>query len=611
MFRAMTIPRKLAVSFLVLCASAAAMMLVFYSSFDAIRRATDSSNTSQTVLSKLQTLETSILRQNSQFRGFMVTADPTYLKSYREARAEYDSTYAAVRPMLSDPEMLRNIDTSQRETLAWRRDWGDRLIALVERGGQQQAQQMVRDAGQKVMTSKAVLPLRAVRDYESKLLVREAERQAATIHTGMKTLVIGGIALIAIAILLAVLLSRTIARPITRLTGTMAELAIGRHDVEIQGAARSDELGDMARAVLVFRDAAVAKQVAEAEQARHDAEQKRVVDTLSAHLSRVSGGDLTSAITTAMPPRYAKLKEDFNETLSQLRALIGAVSDGALAINGSSNEIAQASEDLARRTESAAASLERTSSAVSQVEARLKQTTEAARRSAAGSGAALLAVRDGRGCATQAVQAMERVSASAKGIDTVIEGLDKIAFQTRVLAMNAAVEAGRAGDAGRGFAVVADLVSALAMRAEEEAKNARNQLTTTQSDIGMAVNAVGSVDRALGAISDANEQASTLAEHIAADNEAQSTAIGQIAAAITAMDRTIQQNAAMVEQTSATARQLTGEVGELTVKASRFDTGRPASTSRTPVAARHAAAEPVTPARSSAQLADADAWLSF
>lgn len=246
MFRAMTIPHKLAVSFLVLCASAAAMMLVFYSSFDAIRRATDSSNASQTVLSKVQTLETSILRQNSRFRGFMVTADPTYLKSYREARAEFDSTYAAVRPMLSDPEMLRNIYTSQRETLAWRRDWGDRLIALVERGGQQQAQQMMRDARQTVMTSKAVLPLRAVRDYESKRLVREAERQAAAIHTGMKTLVIGGIALIATAILLAVLLSRTIARLITRLTGTMAELAIGRHDVEIQGAARSDELGDMA-----------------------------------------------------------------------------------------------------------------------------------------------------------------------------------------------------------------------------------------------------------------------------------------------------------------------------------------------------------------------------
>ncbi|MBL7373220.1 methyl-accepting chemotaxis protein, partial [Escherichia coli] len=81
-------------------------------------------------------------------------------------------------------------------------------------------------------------------------------------------------------------------------------------------------------------------------------------------------------------------------------------------------------------------------------------------------------VRGGRDVTDEAVQAMGRVSESAKGIDGVIEGLDKIAFQTRVLAMNAAVEAGRAGEAGRGFAVVADLVSALAMRAEEEAKRA-------------------------------------------------------------------------------------------------------------------------------------------
>ncbi|WP_439953165.1 methyl-accepting chemotaxis protein, partial [Escherichia coli] len=75
-------------------------------------------------------------------------------------------------------------------------------------------------------------------------------------------------------------------------------------------------------------------------------------------------------------------------------------------------------------------------------------------------------MRGGRDVTDEAVQAMGRVSESAKGIDGVIEGLDKIAFQTRVLAMNAAVEAGRAGEAGRGFAVVADLVSALAMRAE-------------------------------------------------------------------------------------------------------------------------------------------------
>ncbi|WP_252407709.1 methyl-accepting chemotaxis protein, partial [Escherichia coli] len=90
----------------------------------------------------------------------------------------------------------------------------------------------------------------------------------------------------------------------------------------------------------------------------------------------------------------------------------------------------------------------------------LKTTAEAAGRTVARADDAIATVAGGRGIADEAVQAMTRVSDSAKGIDGVIEGLDKIAFQTRVLAMNAAVEAGRAGEAGRGFAVVADLVSA-------------------------------------------------------------------------------------------------------------------------------------------------------
>ena len=108
-----------------------------------------------------------------------------------------------------------------------------------------------------------------------------------------------------------------------------------------------------------------------------------------------------------------------------------------------------------------------------------------------------MTVDGGRSTAESAVAAMSRVRDSAKGIDDVIEGLDKIAFQTRVLAMNAAVEAGRAGEAGRGFAVVADLVSALAMRAEEESQRARDQLTATQVEVAGAVVAVEKVDGAL------------------------------------------------------------------------------------------------------------------
>ena len=230
----------------------------------------------------------------------------------------------------------------------------------------------------------------------------------------------------------------------------------------------------------------------------------------------------------------------------------------------------------------------------------------------------MAAVGDGRERTDQAVQAMGRVSDSAKGIDSVIEGLDKIAFQTRVLAMNAAVEAGRAGDAGRGFAVVADLVSALAMRAEEEAKRARDQLTVTQAEITSAVDAVQKVDGALSQIFTAGQEATTLAHQIATDNLAQASAITQVSVAIGTMDQSTQQNAAMVEQTSAAARNLTGEVNALAEQAGRFDIGtasrRSVAGGARPAPARAAPANGgyVSPVRAVPALADAsDSWTAF
>ena len=139
--------------------------------------------------------------------------------------------------------------------------------------------------------------------------------------------------------------------------------------------------------------------------------------------------------------------------------------------------------------------------------------------------------------------------------------------------MNAAVEAGRAGEAGRGFAVVADLVSALAMRAEEESKRAREQLTVTQEEIVSAVDMVQKVDGALANILTNVGEVHKLVGDIANDNQAQSGAVTEISTAIGAMDQSTQQNAAMVEQTSAAARSLSSEVSTLAEQASTFRVG--------------------------------------
>ncbi len=354
-------------------------------------------------------------------------------------------------------------------------------------------------------------------------------------------------------------------------------------------------------------------------------ERNAAITATGSALNALAAGDLTNTLN-GLPESFAPLEVSYNDALNQLRDLIGAVSQSTTTIRTGSHEIAQASEDLARRTESNAASLEETAASVTQMDGRLRASASAASRTVERADQAITTVGGGRTVADEAVQAMGRVSESAKGIDNVIEGLDKIAFQTRVLAMNAAVEAGRAGDAGRGFAVVADLVSALAMRAEEEAKRARDQLTVTQTDIVTAVDAVTKVDGALAEILGDVTQVHELVATMASDNQAQSEAITQISATIGTMDQSTQQNAAMVEETSAAARSLATEVGALADRANRFQIGqghrnghasaaqRPNEPARRDFVTPEAYASPVKPlpvAAISSMVRRDDDWNSF
>ena len=374
----------------------------------------------------------------------------------------------------------------------------------------------------------------------------------------------GATALVAVVCaLLARAFREAICTPYVSTVVRMEQLAAGDLATPFTYTEYQDCVGRMTRAMFTFRDTAVQQQ-------QNAVEQAEVVSALRLGLAQLMEGDLTGDITIEFPDSYAELKTNFNEALASLRELIGSVAEGAATIRTGSGEIAQASEDLARRTEANAASLEQTSAAIAQMDERLQATAEAASSTVQRADGAIATVQGGREIADEAVRAMTRVSDSAKGIDSVIEGLDKIAFQTRVLAMNAAIEAGRAGEAGRGFAVVADLVSALAKRAEEEAGNASDQLTTTQTDILAAVGMVEKVDGTFVNISGDVSEVHTLLSQMADDNRAQSRAIAEINVAIREMDQSTQQNAAMVEETSAAARNLTGEVAALSEQAGQF-----------------------------------------
>ncbi len=365
------------------------------------------------------------------------------------------------------------------------------------------------------------------------------------------------------------LLQFAVTKPLVDVSGATKLLSEGGEAV-VPHRDRRDEIGDVANAVELFRQAAIARSAADARIAE---EQRRVTGALHKGLAALTNGDLTAEVQEEFPPAYAQLKQDFNGALASLRDLIGTVRASAALIFDGAEEIAEASNDLARRTESNAASLEQTAAAIAEVDARVRGSGAATHQTVASAQQATDVVGRGRGLADEAVQAMGRVADSAKGIDSVIEGLDKIAFQTRVLAMNAAVEAGRAGEAGRGFAVVADLVSVLAMRAEEEAGRARDQLSSTRQDVQVALGAVDKVDGALSEIAASVDTVHQLLDGIGVDHQAQAATISEIAASIATIDHATQQNAAMVEQTSAATAKLTIEVEALQSQSGRFDMG--------------------------------------
>ena len=585
MFKTLSIPRKLGLSFLVINASAAIMMVVFFANIWMIRSSTEGNNHSQLVYAKALALETSILRENSQLRGYLVTADATYLKSYNEARREYDDTTAELEAALTDPVQRELVLTSRRETDAWRRDWSNRLVAMVKAGQREAAEQAVRDAGKAVLTGKIVLPLRDLRDQETAAIKRNAARQESALATATIALVIGGLALIGVAVMLQMALSRSLARPISALTRRMADLAAGKNQIEVPEAGRADELGDMARAVLVFRDAAQAKLVA-------DQEREQAMATIGDGLHRLSAADLTVRLA-GLPPSFGVLAQDFNNAVGKLADLTTNVRSSVETIKENAEEISQSARDLSARSEQQASSLRETAAAMDEI-------TGTVREGAANAASANTAMAEARDAAEQggevvrkSVEAMNGIDKASREIADIISVIDGIAFQTNLLALNAGVEAARAGEAGKGFAVVASEVRALAQRSADAAADVKTRILSAINHVRSGVQLVDETGQALHRIIERVASVSVVMEAIARSSDHQAESLGQVNVAINEMDAVTQQNAAMVEESTAAANLLARESEQLAGAVAIFTVADDGRRAPSPPVVRRA-----TPARS-------------
>jgi methyl-accepting chemotaxis protein len=421
------------------------------------------------------------------------------------------------------------------------------------------------------------------------LSTRNSEAVDSAIAIVAVSAVAGILATMALALWL---LNRGVSLPLRDLTQLMSRMASGDLNVEVAGQDRKDEVGEMARSVLVFRDnglkareleaeAAAQREATEAERRSNERakelsarELQGVMTSVANGLERLSGGELTFRINEPFPEAYEALRRDFNLAMEKLEATLRAVADTAGAIGSGTTQISEAAEDLSKRTEQQAASLEETAAALDQITATVRKTAEGADH-ARGlvTDAKASAERSGRVVGT-AVAAMGEIEGSAREISQIIGVIDEIAFQTNLLALNAGVEAARAGDAGKGFAVVASEVRALAQRSAEAAKDIKSLISASTEQVGRGVDLVGQTGEALQKIVAQVSEITGIVADIASSAQEQSTGLQQVNTAVNQMDQVTQQNAAMVEESTAASHSLAGEAAQLSRLMGQFTINR-------------------------------------
>jgi methyl-accepting chemotaxis protein len=287
-------------------------------------------------------------------------------------------------------------------------------------------------------------------------------------------------------------------------------------------------------------------------------------------LGALSRGDLTETIANDYQGTFGQLKDDSNATVKKLKEIINKIRDATDNINSGAKEIASGNNDLSYRTEQQAASLEETVANMRELTSTVQTNAENAKQANQLAIAASETADKGGVIVGKVVTTMDEINEASHKIGDIISVIDDIAFQTNILAFNAAIEAARAGKYGQGFAVVAREVSSLAQRASVSAGEIKSLIEDSVKKINdgskLAAQAGFTMEEILSSI----RGVTGMMSDITAASVEQSAGIEQINQAIAQMDNVTQQNAALVEQAAAAAEALEEQAQNLAIAVDCF-----------------------------------------
>ncbi len=391
--------------------------------------------------------------------------------------------------------------------------------------------------------TKKINLLRTVENKVADDLVSLTSSIGKSANTTFLVMIVFTLVLLVITAVLVTVIVRGITRPIAGMTEDMAALAGGDKSIEIEGAHRGDEIGEMAQAVEVFKENMIKADQLAAEQAKeNEAKEKRRVamEELAANFE----GNVSSVLG------------EVGQASNTMKTTAEGMAATAEETSRQSTAVAAAAEEASTNVQTVASAAEELSSSISEISRQVQQSTEI-------SGSAVHE-------AERADQMVQGLATSANKIGEVVELITDIADQTNLLALNATIEAARAGEAGKGFAVVASEVKNLANQTARATEEISSQIGGIQGATRDSVQAIQGISKTIGEISE-------IASAIAAAVEEQGAATSEIArnveqasAGTSDVTSNISSVNAAADETGEAANEVLSAAGSLTMQSDKL-----------------------------------------
>jgi len=415
-------------------------------------------------------------------RGIYMSTEPAVVKKYGDGLVKFNEQILAV---VKDWESIVRADDAEQFAVFKKRieqfiDFRKELVRRgVEIGGAAGREWGDNDANRTVRSAlnKDLEELSRVYAERSKEIARQTEinRSMSFVLTGL-----GGLALILVCIGVLII-SRSVARPLSAITATIKRVAEGVESVEVPHTNRADEIGALACAIQVFQEAMDRNRNLNAQVLRDSKAREERAEHLETSVEAFRGaiGDVLRAV---------------NDNASAMRDTAESITKAASDANGRAVAAAGATEQASSNVYAVASAAEELSTSVEEIGRQVRQSA---------------GVVEQAGLRTErSINEIESLAAATQRIDGVLNLIQTIAEQTNLLALNATIEAARAGDAGRGFAVVAHEVKALAEQTAKATSEIGQNVTQIQASTRNAVDAVREIGNA---VRDINEVTSNIA----------------------------------------------------------------------------------------------------